>query len=178
MIKKTLLLLFFITAISVHSQEWNQKKTDTKVTFKIKNFGVNVDGDFNDVKIETNFNPDNLSQSYINATIAVKSIATGIESRDNSLLKEDYFDVENHKNIVLKSTKIEKKSDGSFTLFASLTIKGKVKQVEIPLTISKTNSELKINANFTLNRKDFKVGGGSFIMSKNVKIEVAYSGTK
>lgn len=178
MIKKTLLLLFFITAISVHSQEWTQNKEQTKVSFKIKNFGVNVDGDFSDVKIETNFNPDNLSQSYINANIAVKSITTGIESRDKSLLKEDYFDVENHKNIVLKSTKIEKKPDGSFTLLADLTIKGKTKQLEIPLTVSNTNSELRINAKFTINRKDFKVGGGSFIMSKNVKVEVVYSGTK
>ena len=178
MIKKTLLLLFLITTLSIHSQEWNQKKADTKVTFKIKNFGVNVDGDFSDIKIETNFNPQSLPQSYINATIAVKSIATGIESRDKHILEEDYFDVENHKDIVLKSTKIEEKHDGTFVLTGDLIIKGKTKQIVVLLTVSKTNSKLSFKSNFTINRKDFKVGGGSLIMSKNVKIEVVYSGTK
>ncbi len=63
-------------------------------------------------------------------------------------------------------------------MIAELTIKGTTKQLQIPLEILESEKEVLIKADFTINRKDFKVGGGSFIMSKNVKIQVEYRGTK
>ena len=170
--------MFFIAAFATYSQEWTQNNKLTKVTFKIKNFGVNVDGDFSNVKISTNFNPKNLSESYINATIAVKSISTGIKGRDKHILEEDYFDEPNHKNIVLKSSKIQKNSDGSYTMTGELTLKNTTKKVEIPLEITEDDEKIMIQSKFTINRKDYKVGGGSFIMSKTVKIQVEFTGTK
>tara|TARA_R110001632_G_scaffold140060_1_gene255933 strand:+ start:41953 stop:42492 length:540 start_codon:yes stop_codon:yes gene_type:complete len=178
MIKKVFLLLFLCLSISVSSQEWNQNDDQTKTTFTIKNFGVNVDGYFSNIKINTNFNSKNLSESNINAEIVVKSISTGIESRDEHILDEDYFDESNHKTIVLKSTKFHKSDNGNFEMIAELTIKGITKQLQIPLEILESENDILIKANFTINRKDFKVGGGSFIMSKNVKIQVEYRGTK
>lgn len=178
MIKKALLLLFLCSSISISSQEWNQKTKQTKITFTIKNFGLNVDGDFSKIKINTNFNSKNLFESYINSEIVVKTISTGIESRDEHILDEDYFDETNHKTIVLKSTKFITTNNGSFNMIAELTIKGTTKQLQIPLEILESEKEVLIKADFTINRKDFKVGGGSFIMSKNVKIQVEYIGTK
>ena len=55
------------SSISISSQEWNQKTKQTKITFTIKNFGLNVDGDFSKIKINTNFNSKNLFESYINS---------------------------------------------------------------------------------------------------------------
>lgn len=178
MIKRVLVFLFLMSINFVQSQEFKQDQEKTKVSFIVKNFGINVDGDFSDVIIKTNFNSSKLSQSYINATIVVKSITTGIKGRDKSLLKKGYFDETNHKKILLKSTKIEKKPDGTFLLFANLTIKKTTKKIEVPMEISETDTSLMMKTNFTINRKDYKVGGGSFIMSKKVKIQVEYTGTK
>ena len=178
MMKKALILIFLMSFFVLNAQEFTLKKEATKVTFKIKNFGVYVDGDFSDINITTNFDSTNLSQSYINAEIAVKSIATGIESRDKHILEEDYFDEPNHKKIILKSTKIELAPDGDYVLHADLTIKGITKKITIPLIALMVNDELVIKAGFQINRKDFKVGGGSLIMSKKVKIQVEYVGTK
>lgn len=170
--------MFLISVSVTQSQELKQDKEQTKVTFKIKNFGIYVDGDFSDVTIQSNFNSQNLSESYINAKIAITSISTGNKSRDKSLVKKDYFEEENYKHLELKSTKIEKNSDGVFTLLGELTIKGTTRKIEIPLEISESNSTITIKSNFSINRKDYKVGGGSFIMSKTVKIQVEYTGRK
>lgn len=167
-----------LTAFFANAQEFTQNSEKTKVTFKIKNFGVNVDGDFSQIVIRTNFNSNNLDESYINANIAVKSIDTGIESRDEHILEEDYFDEPNHKYITLKSTKIEKKANGTYQMTANLTIKGTTRSIEVPITFQETDDVIMIQSNFEINRKDFKVGGGSFIMSKKVKIQVEYTGTK
>ena len=176
--KNAILLLFVFTLFSVNAQEFTQDDAQTKVTFKIKNFGVNVDGDFSDVKIQTNFDSKDLSGSYINATIQVSSISTGIKKRDKHILEEGYFNEPNYKEIKLNSSKIEKTSDGNFEMTASLTIKETTKEFIIPLEITESDSSIKIKSSFQINRRDFNVGGGSMIMSKKVKVEVQYTGTK
>ena len=173
-----LLLLFAFVFVSANAQTWNQDTTKTQVTFKIKNFGVNVDGDFSDVQITTNFDEDKLSETYIKAIIGVKSIDTGIKSRDEHILEEDYFDEPKYKEITLNSQTITKKQDGTFEMTAELTIKGTTKEVVVPLEIVESENTITIKSNFQINRKDFKVGGGSMIMSKKVKIQVNYIGTK
>lgn len=171
-------LLLLLVASSIQAQEWDQSSDKTKVEFKIKNFGVNVDGSFGDVKIRTNFTRSQISKSFINAKIRIKSIETGIESRDKSILKEGYFHEAKFPFLELTSLTIKKKEMGGFIMLANLTIKGTTKQQQIPLSINETDKTLSITADFSINRKDFKVGGGSLVMSKKVKIHVEYTGMK
>ena len=63
---------------TVSSQEWIQDNNRTTVLFKIKNLGLTVDGGFKTSVIKTNLDTKDLSNSYINATITVNSIFTGI----------------------------------------------------------------------------------------------------
>ncbi|MEM9679054.1 MAG: YceI family protein [Bacteroidota bacterium] len=145
----------------------------SQIEFKIRNLGVNVDGYFGTFTINASFDNDrNLTD--VNASIDVASIDTGIEGRDKHLLKEDYFDVENHKTIQLETTRVDKESDTSYQLNAKLTIKGTTKTVDIPIKIEQTESSSLLSAYFELNRKDYGVGGGSLVMSKTVKITVKH----
>lgn len=178
MLKKTLLFIAISITFSISSQEWKQENSKTKVAFKIKNFGLNVDGYFSEVKMNTNFNSNQLLKSFINAEITVRSINTENESRDEHLLKDDYFDDKKHPKIQLKSTKIEKQKDGTFLLFADLTMKGITKKIKTTIAIIETENNLIIKSNFEINRKNFKVGGNSFVLSSTVKIKVDYKGLK
>ena len=162
----------------VSSQEWIQDNNKTSVLFKIKNFGLTVDGGFKTSIIKTNLDTKDLSNSYINATIIVNSIFTGIEARDKHLLETDYFDTLNYEKIILKSSKLTKDANGNITLFAKLSIKGITKEMEIPLDVFEDNSMLTLKASMLVNRKNFNVGGRSILLSNNVKIKVEYSATK
>ena len=163
---------------TVSSQEWIQENNRTTVLFKIKNLGLTVDGGFKTSVIKTNLDTKDLSNSYINATIIVNSIFTGIEARDKHLLETDYFDTLNHEKIILKSSKLTKDANGNITLFAKLSIKGITKEMEIPLDVFEDNSMLTLKASMLVNRKNFNVGGRSILLSNNVKIKVEYSATK
>ena len=163
---------------TVSSQEWIQDNNRTTVLFKIKNLGLTVDGGFKTSVIKTNLDTKDLSNSYINATIIVNSIFTGIEARDKHLLETDYFDTLNHEKIILKSSKLTKDANGNITLFAKLSIKGITKEMEIPLDVFEDNSMLTLKASMLVNRKNFNVGGRSILLSNNVKIKVEYSATK
>ena len=177
MLKNTLVLLLLTTSM-VSSQEWIQDNNKTSVLFKIKNFGITVDGGFKTSDIKTNLDTKDLSNSYINATITVNSIFTGIEARDKHLLETDYFDASNHEKIILKSSKLTNDVNGNIILFAKLSIKGITKEMEIPLEVFENNSMLTIKASMLVNRKNFNFGGRSILLSNNVKIKVEYSATK
>ena len=155
-----------------------QNDSETAITFQIKNFGFNVDGDFNDVTLTSSFNIDNLSESFMNAEIKVNSIFTNSKSRDEHLLKSDFFDVKKYPKIVFRSTEIVQKTNSIFMMKGSLMIKGIQKILEVPLEIIETKTSIRFLANFVINRKDFEVGGSSFVLSKNVNINMIYVAIK
>ena len=175
---KYILFLIIFSAFTCFSQELIENESASEITFTIKNLGFDVEGRFNDFTVSSNFNADTLEESFINVTISVKSIFTDVELRDEHLLKSDYFDVEKHPKIVFESSGIEKQSNSKYLLKGFLLMKGVRKKVESSLEIEDTKKGLLFIANFTLDRKDFGVGGSSFILSKKVNIKMIYVADK
>lgn len=165
-IRLSIILVLGFVLLSFSQQSSN-------IDFVIRNLGVNVDGHFNTFTINAELDSNN-ELKKLSGKITVSSIRTGIESRDEHLLKEDYFDMENHKYITLKSTSISKESDTKYIVKADLSIKGKTKKITIPVTVQKVNEKRRVSSYFEINRRDFDVGGGSFVMSKTVKINVVH----
>jgi polyisoprenoid-binding protein YceI len=150
-----------------------QAQKDSKITFVIKNVGVNVDGHFNAFEIAAIFDAgENLTA--VNGYVEVSSIETGIESRDAHLLKADYFNVKDYPRITLKSKIINQKSPTYYELVADLSIKGIAKEITIPVKVTSAKNLRKVESDFEINRRDFEVGGGSFVLGKTVKIHVVY----
>jgi polyisoprenoid-binding protein YceI len=152
-----------------------QNAPNVEVTFKIKNLGISVSGKFSDVIFESNFNKDDLDNSFINAIIKVNSLDTGNKKRDEHLMKSDFFDANNFPKIVFKSAKIEKIKDDDYKIIGNLTIKNITKLVTIPIFIDNVNDRLVFNSSFELNRRDYGVGGKYFVLANKVKIRVLFS---
>lgn len=146
----------------------------SNVDFVIRNLGINVDGHFNTITITPSFDASN-NLIKIEGTIDVSSIETGIESRNEHLLEEEYFNAAKHPSISLISTYITKQSANNYVVKADLKIKGKAKKINIPIKVTLTSSSRTLDSNFEINRKDFGVGGSSFVMSKTVKISVRHT---
>ena len=159
--------LFFITTLAF-------AQSSTSIDFKIKNIGIYVNGSFSNAVVTSNFDANNLDDSFINAVVDINSINTNNKKRDKHLLEDDYFDEKNYKQMKLISTKIEKTAVNNYKLTGKLTIKKTTKTVVIPLTINETGQSTTMNMNFELNRRDYDVGGSSWVLSNAVKIEVKH----
>ena len=170
----SLFVLLFIFLTSSNAQEEVQNNIDTTIDFKIKNLGVHVKGIFTEAAVTSYFNVKSLEDSYINAIIKVNSINTKNKKRDTHLLKDDFFDAIEYPEIKLISTKIEKIAKNNYKLFANLTIKNKTISIEIPLDIQSNDKSIIIRSSFNLNRRDYNVGGSSWILSNTVKINVVH----
>jgi len=154
------------------------KVKNSCITFKIKNAGITVDGSFSGLEAEIKFNPLKPEEASIKASVNAKSINTGTEMRDNHLRKPEYFDVEKYPKISLQSTKIEKTGPISYNGHFKLTMKGITKDVLIPFNFMKLSDKTQFKGSFSLNRRDYNVGGNSISMADNLTVSIVVDVTE
>ncbi len=155
----------------INAQQYKPIDEKSEVEFTIKNFGINTTGSINGLKGTINFNPSNLKASAFNVSVDVNTINTGVDSRDSHLKKEEYFDAEKYPAIKFASTSIEKSING-YTVKGNLTIKSVTKPVSIPFAADENTDGIMLKGNFSINRKDFGVGGSSAVLSNTVDISL------
>lgn len=172
----TLLASVICTLAVAQNQVW--KVTNSKVTFKIKNAGLTVDGSFKGLEADIQFDPAKGFGNKIEASVDVKTINTSINARDNHLKKEEYFNAEKFPRITMKSSSFSKGDDGKFKGFFSVSIKGTTKTVPVIFTFAETSGKATFSGTFKLNRLDYKVGESSWVMSDEVNITIVVEAVK
>lgn len=178
MMKRFLTLaLFGILSFSwANSIEWSP--TTASVVFYIKNAGIMVDGSFSGLKANVKFNPDDLSNSSISASVAVKTIKTGIDLRDKHLKGKDYFQEDKYPRISMESVSFSKGSGSNYIGKFKLTIKDVTKTISVPFTFNESNGQGTFKGEFELNRRDYTVGSSSWTLSDNAKVKIVLNTTK
>jgi len=163
-----LLISFVIATINVFAQNYSPIDKESKIEFKIKNFGFNSGGSFSGLKGKIHFEPSNLPASNFDITIDANSINTDNNMRDNHLREDSYFDVKNYPVIHFVSEKVTGKG-GSFIVSGKLTIKKTTKDISFPFTAKESGDGYVFDGEFKINRRDYDVGGSS-TLSDNVTV--------
>jgi polyisoprenoid-binding protein YceI len=177
MMKQLFTTLFSFAAAAIlqtASAQMAARETGSEVKFKIKNFGINVNGTFKDIKGTINFNPQILPSASFDVSVDANTVNTGMKGRDNHLRKEDYFDVAKYPRITIKSTKITATNKaGYYYFFGKLTIKDVTKDISFPFTATPNEGGYLFQGDFKLNRRDYGVGGSSISMSDNLTVTLS-----
>lgn len=162
-------VLFILLGFCANAQ------SNSYVVFKIKNFGITVEGSSSAPNGKIYFEPGNLSSSIFDVTIEVSSVNTGIDLRDSHLKKKEYFDVKNYPHIKFKSTSIERDTkSGNWIVNGDLTMKNVTKTISFPFSFEKSV----LFGTFTVNRREFNVGGKSLSMADEVIVELKVKNQK
>src|SRR5688572_1832585 len=164
-------MLLFVCITAAAGDPGHEVKS-SKITFKIKNAGITVDGSFSDLQADIKFDPKYLDKSVLKASVGVASINTGIKKRDKDLQMRKYFNVEKYPRIKMISKKIQHIEKNKYKGTFDLTIKGVTKQIEIPFTYIGKEDEGTFSAEFTVNRRDFGVGSNSLILSDEATVSI------
>src|SRR4051812_37958722 len=110
--------------------KWILDSTHSEIHFKVKHLMIStVTGSFKKFDGYVKTNGEDLAAAKVYFTADVSSIFTNNEQRDAHLLANDFFDAENHPQLVFTSEKLEKVDDESYKLYGTLTIKGTSKEV-------------------------------------------------
>jgi polyisoprenoid-binding protein YceI len=98
--------------------------------------------------------------STVSVDIDIASVFTDAEGLTKHLQDTDFFEVAKFPKATFKSTKIvadPSKGSGVYTVTGDLTLRGVTKAITFPATINVTDSEVAVNAEFSINRKDFGI---------------------
>jgi polyisoprenoid-binding protein YceI len=160
-------LLALLFSITCCAQSFVPVDSASEISFKIKNLGFNTTGSFSGLAGSVTFTPDNPDGCSFDVHIEAKTVNTGVEMRDNHLRSDDFFDVKNYPQIRFVSEKITgTKKNGTLFVSGKLTMKGITKEISFPFTAQPIPDGFLFNGEFKLNRRDFKVGGGSTVSDK------------
>jgi len=171
MYKLALLFAFFPFGLS--AQSFKPVDDSSSVAFKIKNFGVSISGTFTGLHGDIVFDPSKLASCSFVVSVQSTSVNTGIDMRDTHLKKEDFFDVDKFPLISFTSTRVTPSTKAGYLfLFGNLEIRGVSKPISFPFQALPNGSGYTFTGSFTINRRDYGVGGSSISMSDEVKIDL------
>jgi polyisoprenoid-binding protein YceI len=155
---------------------WTIDPAHTTVSFAIRHLMSRVRGTFSEVSGQIVTHPD-LSGSTAAATLAVPSLSTGNEMRDNHLRSADFFEAERYPVILFTSTGL-RPADGSCLMSGDLTIRDITRPVDLEIEFLGTDptglqgeARIGFSARGTISRRDFGINFG--LAADGTKIVVA-----
>lgn len=171
-----LFIFLLLMTTAANAQKFSPQENDSKIKFVIKNFGLNVDGDFSGLRGFIIIDKKNIEKSEINFSVNSNSVNTNNKERDKHLKKETYFNVEKFPLISFISTNITKKIGlNKYLITGNLNIKGIIKRIEFETIISNKDSAILLRGGFQLSRRNFKIGDSSIVLSDVVKLNFVIS---
>ncbi len=133
--KWIVLFVAFAFAANVSAQtKWTADSAHSFLNFSIKHLGVSfVNGKMDKYDGTLEMKDEDVSTAKFNFTIAVNSVNTGIQMRDDHLKSADFFDAAKYPNITFVSTEVKKVKGNTYKLTGNLTIKDITKKVTFDL---------------------------------------------
>jgi len=121
--------------------------------------------------------------SNVNVTIDTSSLNADDPQLTAHLKTADFFDVAKYPTATFVSTAIKPGGDkgASHTVTGNLTMHGVTKSVAFPATISATPDAVNVDANFSINRRDFNInyaGPANNLVRDDVVLTLKINATK
>ena len=157
-------ILVLTIAQTTRAQQYTPTDQGSAIGFEIKNFGFNTKGSFSSLEGTITWDPKDPGKAAFDVSIGAATINTDNNMRDEHLRKDSYFDVEKYPRIRMVSTSISgPDKSGHYTFNGKLTIKSTTKDISFPFIATPMVDDYIFKGEFTINRKDFDVGGSSTI---------------
>jgi polyisoprenoid-binding protein YceI len=148
--------------------KWSLDPTHSEIQFKVKHLMIStVTGSFNKFYGTVETNGEDFTSANIEFTADIDSISTNNEQRDAHLKNGDFFDAENHPQLVFKSEKMEKIDDENFKLHGTLNMRGVNNKVVLNaefggITVDPWgNTRVGFSVNGKINRFDYGITFGA-----------------
>ncbi len=164
---------------------WSVDKAHTSVEFAVKHMMfTTVRGRFAEFEIDVDFDETNPERSTLEARVEAATIDTRDVNRDAHLRSADFLDAEKYPQLVFKSRRIERASNGRYRIIGDLTIRGVTREVVLDTEFVGTGKNpwganvAAFSAETKIDRKDFGLNwnaaleAGGWLVGDEVKIQL------
>ena len=172
-------------------ENWNIDVVHSTVGFTVRHLIISkVRGNFTKWSGKLAFDEQNFAASHAEATIEMASIDTREPQRDGHLRTGDFFEVEKHPQMTVKSTKVDKVDSTHFKVTGDLTLRGVTKPVVLDVEYGgrskhpQMGERVGFSAHTSIMRKDFGVNynqileAGGVAISEKVDIDIEVEAVK
>ena len=109
---------------------WKVDPIHSKVGFAVKHLGVStVRGEFRDFDGTLEVDEEGTARAY--GTVKAASVTTNQDQRDEHLRSADFFEVDEHPELLFESTRIEQADEDTFKVVGDLTLHGVTREIEL-----------------------------------------------
>ncbi len=160
---------------------WTIDPAHSEVSFSVRHLMVSkVRGTFTSFEGAITIS-DNPLDSKVEATIDASSINTNEAQRDAHLRSADFFNADEHGQLVFKSTAV-RQAGSDFAVTGDLTIRGTTRSVDLDLEFNGTSPDpwggtrAGFSATTEISRKDFGIDfnmpleGGGVVVGDKIKV--------
>ncbi len=133
---------------------------NSKVSFVGSKVTGKHDGGFNKFTGSINLVNGKPEESSVTVDIDAASVYTDADGLTKHLQTGDFFDVTKYPKATFTSTKIVADAaggEGKYAVTGDLELRGVKKSITFPATITVNDSEVSVNSEFSINRKDFNI---------------------
>jgi polyisoprenoid-binding protein YceI len=157
----------------------------SSISFTSKQMGVNVEGSFKKFTSQISFDPKKAAEAKVGFTIDLTSVDIGDAGTMGELKKPGWFDSARVPAATFTSTGVKAAGPGKFDISGNLTIKGIVKPVTVPVTLTQAGvpaGQTRADGSFVIKRLDYKIGDGDWndvslvANDVNVKLRLIFTG--
>ncbi|MEO8058103.1 MAG: YceI family protein [Burkholderiales bacterium] len=134
----------------------------SEIAFVSKQMGVPVEGVFRKFDARIEFDPKKPEAGNVSFTIDTGSASLGIAQTDAELPKPEWFNAPKFPQATFQSNAIKGLGGGRFEVAGKLTIKGKVRDVVVPVGVTQSAGSSVAAGSFTIKRLEFKIGEGDW----------------
>jgi polyisoprenoid-binding protein YceI len=162
---------------------WQIDPVHSEVSFSVRHMMVSkVRGSFTEFE-GTIVTADEPTDSTVTASIALNSIDTRSEQRDNHIRSADFFDVAQHPTMTYRSTSLSGNGE-NWTLDGELSLHGVTRRVPLSLELNGFTADpfggqrVGFSATAEINRRDFGIDismpmdGGGVVVGDKVTISL------
>jgi len=135
----------------------------SRISFGYNQMNVDMEGGFGDMKAtQFSFDPDNPGAARVAIEISLGSVDAGYGEANKELEKDEWLDLANHPLATFQSSKVQALGDNRYQVVGELSIKGRSKEVIVPVTFKEDGGAGVFEGSFTFQRADFGIGEGQW----------------
>ncbi|MCM2250898.1 MAG: YceI family protein [Ramlibacter sp.] len=148
----------------------------SRIDFVIRQMGVPVEGGFGAFQARVAFDPRHPEAGSVALEIDTASAGLGVPQVDVELPKPVWFDAARFPKALFQSSRIRRVGDGQFEVTGTLTLKGRSRELVVPVGIAQSAGQSVATGRVTIQRLAFGVGDGEWadtsLLADDVQVRI------
>jgi polyisoprenoid-binding protein YceI len=168
-----LTLLAVLAAPVVHAAEYRTVlPKQSHIDFEFRQMGVPIKGGFKRFTAEMMFDPAKPETARARIEIDLVSIDAGSSEADDESAGKLWFNRSVYPKATFVSSQVRALGDNRYEMRGTLTLKGKSREMAVPVTYTPGKNAASFDGGFILKRLDFGIGEGMWADVATVANEV------